>query len=168
MMDDILDIVFTLIALAGKYWFVILGYIVYRMLGLEKKKGEKDKRKRRALPPLTPVENGGQPGRMTVGQKPNEPEVMYAEGDSEAEEPNREWEPIPQASVTRVTPSEPSEAGAIVPIFQDAAPIQTHVSTEPQRVVTREQVRDGMKWAIILSPPRSKAPFRQAHAGKRR
>jgi hypothetical protein len=173
-MDSLLDLLFGLLALAGKYWFVVLGYAVYRLLGLDKKKNEKGS-KRTMVPPLTPTSSGGQSGRMTVGPKPAaaEPHVYQPEstqGDAVPEEEKEEWKPIPKASLTDVEENgSPSlQPGALIPVFQDAAPIATHVPVEPVKHVSKEKVREGMKWSIILSQPRSKAPYQLCQGYKSR
>lgn len=164
-MDSLLDLLFGLLALAGKYWFLVLGYLVYRMLGLDKKKNEKEEKQKR-MPPLTPTVNGGQPKRMTVGQKPEtaEPQVVLTEPPPPPEDSGEgvaDWRPIPQASLTYVEENNAdTQRGGFVPSFRDAAPMKTQVPVEPAHVIPKDKVRDGMKWAIILSQPRSKAPYR--------
>lgn len=154
-MEDLLDLVFFLIDLFGEYWFVILGYFVYKVLGIDK-----DKKKRKSPPPLTPVNPDMMPGRMTAEKAPAPPMVMETTP-MQSREREPEWQPIPPAEITRVEGDEAvrEPSGAFVPVYQDAAPLETHVPTEPVHHVSRQTLREGMKWSIILSPPRSRAPY---------
>lgn len=183
-MDSLLDLLFGLLALAGKFWFLILGYVVVRMLGLDKKKKGQNGRQSK-MPPLTPTTGGGQPRRMTVGQRPDaipsrpipaepappqpeqwrEPEE-WAEG-SEGAEGAPNWKPIPQAPLTYVEDSDADVQRNVVPSLRDAAPLQTHVTVEPPSAIPKEKLREGMKWAIILSEPRSKTPYRPVQRYKK-
>lgn len=164
-MDGLLDLFFALLALAGKYWFVVLGYVIYRMLGLDKKKSAKEA-KRSQLPPLTPTTSGGENRRVTVGQRPaasqqQDAQPMPDETGETLENRDYEWKPIPKATLTHVEQGESATPpGILVPIYQDAAPIETHVPVEPQHAVAKEKLREGMKWAIIFSEPRSRSPYR--------
>ncbi|MET3290107.1 UNVERIFIED_CONTAM: hypothetical protein ABID98_002677 [Brevibacillus sp. OAP136] len=102
-MDGLLDLFFALLALAGKYWFVVLGYVIYRMLGLDKKKSAKEA-KRSQLPPLTPTTSGGENRRVTVGQRPaasqqQDAQPMPDETGETLENRDYEWKPIPKSDL---------------------------------------------------------------------
>ncbi|MGO0060522.1 hypothetical protein ACTID9_10980 [Brevibacillus fluminis] len=166
-MDSLLDLIFGLLALAGKFWFLILGYVVVRMLGLDKKKKGQSR-----IPPLTPTTDGGQSGRMTVGQRPDTipSQPLPAKTTPQPEEwteGEADWKPIPQAPLTYVEDSGADMQRHVVPSLRDAAPLQTHVTVEPPSAIPKEKLREGMKWAIILSEPRSKAPYRPVQRYKK-
>jgi len=60
-MDDLFDLLYDLfgwvLPLIGKFWFLILGYLGYKLFGQAAKKAAQDQKRRT----LTPVESGGFP-----------------------------------------------------------------------------------------------------------
>ncbi|RNB57613.1 hypothetical protein EDM57_09870 [Brevibacillus gelatini] len=155
-MDELIELLFDLfgwvLPLIGKYWFIILGYIGYKLLGL----GGKGKRMAQGKPnrPLTPVETPWveepavtqerQTVRASAKYEPIEPDTESMEGVGV----EQEWafpEPARASNGSTIRVS----AAAAEPAPQRAKP----------RSVNTADPREGMKWALIFGAPRSKAPY---------
>ncbi|GEB31942.1 MULTISPECIES: hypothetical protein [Brevibacillus] len=156
LFDLFLDLIDWILPLLGKFWFVILGYIGYKLLGKEKAKG---KRMSQGLPnkPLTPVDTpwtaepapDAQQERKTVRATAKyEPLESRAES-MEGVGVEQEWafsEPVRASTGSTIRTSsatrQMSAAQRVKP--QSAAPLDP---------------REGMKWALIFGEPRSKASY---------
>lgn len=158
-MDDliflILDLVADLLAwawpLVGKFWFLIVGYILFKFFGKQGKKWVEEQSKRPAAPAapqqMQPADEsqGRKRVRASAKYEPIAPEELAYEGairESAAaqkdgfEDGRGRWS-------TR-------DDRAAVPSPQQAAPL-----VDP---------REGMKWALIFGQPRSKSPYRPPYA----
>jgi hypothetical protein len=159
-MDAIIELILELLGWAlpilGKFWFIIVGYLGYKLLGKTSKKMAQGKPKRR----LTPVENGGYP----VPVQPQEPKTVRA---------SSKYEPIEPESMEGIGVeqewafSEPSRSSIERPLHsrEDARSSERPESME--HPLEGFDPREGMKWAIIFGEPRAKAPFAPPSARKR-
>ncbi|MEJ8548015.1 hypothetical protein [Brevibacillus borstelensis] len=163
-MDDLIDLLFDLlgwaIPLIGKFWFVILGYLGYKLFGL---KGDKKRQQKPSpRPVLTPVESGGWPlepeqeERRTVTRLDSQPEAapviessMQTEGWSESDRLKSQLETAAEAE----RPLRAKESAG--------AP---SVTREEEKRETLDP-REGMKWAMIYGPPRARTPHLPVRRG---
>lgn len=143
-MDTLIELA---IALVVKFWPIILAFFGVKMLG-QMKGAAKKKPSVRRPPILTPVHGGGieppRPGRAIVERERGEEweEETLATQDSRGYAES--MQPV------RPDPPAPTYAASAVAVRQtEAAPAQSEMS-----------VREGMKWALIFSPPRAKDPYR--------
>lgn len=151
-MDDLFDLLFDLfgwvLPLIGKFWFLILGYLGYKLFGQAAKKAAQDQKRRT----LTPVESGGFPSpsqkveRKTVRASSRYEPVQVEQRDDEGWDRPYEPEAAPErASLDGMDQTYskgfPDRPGA------EAKPA---IDLDP---------REGMKWALIFGEPRSKRPY---------
>ncbi|MFM1651509.1 hypothetical protein ACI7RC_05355 [Brevibacillus sp. B_LB10_24] len=168
LIDFILSLISIVFALIGKFWpllLVLLGYTVF---------GGKQKRQRQRQHPrrvLTPVEGGGRPAPVpTVTVPPVEEKKLWAEAEGTGTEGDPDWTAPPPAP-TPVTTLEPAEGSSYyLPEVQprteyqqaevkaDLAPLGT-LPGENSEQLAAARAREGMKWALIFSPPRAKMPY---------
>jgi hypothetical protein len=137
-MDDLLEMLFHLI---GKFWPVLLAYLAYQAFR-NRKEGEKHVKGGR--PVLTPVHGGGFP-RPHAGQRKEGKRLVprdTAPDTSAAEAPA----PYPQEEQFMATPAEPQPAAE-----SGKASLENGEGFHASR--------EGMKWALIFSPPRAKMPY---------
>lgn len=141
-MDQLSDLIGLILALVGKFWFVIIGYIGYKLLGVLGKLGQQTAKPRRHV--LTPVQGGGysRPAEDNVGQE-------FAEYGEVTRTTN-------EASSVRI-----SDGVASVRPDMRQAKTRTEVDLVPDEEDwnATSEAMEGMKWALIFSPPRAKAPY---------
>jgi hypothetical protein len=148
-MDDLLfallDLAFDLI---GEFWPVILAYLGYKLfggLGKRMSQGQpegKPVRRMSAGPDLTPVEGGGFPSRV---ERKAEPVEALKQELPVSQDGDRH---LYTDAVSAVLPSDE----AVDHFSQPAAEVDAPVGIP--------NPREGLKWALIFSPPRAKAPYR--------
>ncbi len=134
-MEELLELAILLVV---KFWPVILAFLGFKAIG--KVRRDAQKRPGAQRPVLTPVHGGGfpkpEPGRVIVSRKEEEREeqVMFPYEDKSLSEQ---------------------------PAFQEMKPIMTHTAKKPANVNRANAFteREGMKWALIFSPPRAKMPY---------
>ncbi|MED1946398.1 MULTISPECIES: hypothetical protein [Brevibacillus] len=148
---DLLDLVEWIIPLIGKFWFVILGYLGYKVLG---KTGKKKMSQGKKMPPLTPA---------TTSDIPME----TSEYGRETVRASSKYEPLQQESMEGVGVEQ--EWAFSSPARASTGPTITVKQSESMKVADSDRAktltskhgnpRDGMKWALIFGEPRSKAPY---------
>jgi hypothetical protein len=153
-MDDLLfallDLAFDMI---GKFWPVILAYLGYKLFGglgkrmSEGKAGSKPVRRMSAGPVLTPVEGGGFPRHVETVQ----PDPLRV--------PMRE-QPVSQAAEDL-----PSAETAFAKLPAEDSSAQPLAAAETNSPALAPDPREGLKWAMIFSPPRAKSPLRGPGCG---
>lgn len=166
-MDDLLDLIFDLfgwiLPLIGKFWFVILAFLGYKIFGKGGKKVSQGKPTRT----LTPVND---PEGFPVSPPP--PKISK---ERKAVRASAKYEPIQPESMEGVGVeqewafAEPSRASR-GPSLKVSDPSRT-VPAEPQQAVSHPlhvDPREGMKWALIFGEPRSKAPYAPPASRKRK
>ncbi len=143
-MDELLfELLELAIVLIGKFWFVILGYLGYKVLGNLRRwtgKGVSEGKPRSIV--LTPVEGGGFPRSYESDRPQDDIERI------DMVEPPMQIDPYAAAL------TEQPEIQGSLESEQDAAQQTNGPGLDP---------REGMKWAIIYGPPRAKAPYAPAH-----
>ncbi|MCG5251102.1 hypothetical protein [Brevibacillus agri] len=160
-MDDLLDLLFDLfgwlLPLIGKYWFIILGYIGYKLLGLGGKGNGKGKKMSQGRPnrPLTPVETpwARQEPAVTEERKTVRASAKYEPMDRDTE--SMEGVGVEQEWAF----SEPVRASTGSTIRLTAAAAQSAPQRAKPQPASTVDPREGMKWALIFGEPRSKAPY---------
>ncbi|KKX55945.1 hypothetical protein [Brevibacillus borstelensis] len=155
-MDDLLELLFDLlgwaIPLIGKFWFVILGYLGYKLLGL--KGNKKPNQKPAPRPVLTPADGGGWPWeqeqeeRRTVTSLEPRPEAAPAMESNVQTEGWQESEHLVtlETAVEAERPLERKESASAPAVSREE---EQHDTFDP---------REGMKWAMIYGPPRARTP----------
>lgn len=151
-MDDLFDLLFDLfgwvLPLIGKFWFLILGYLGYKLFGQAAKKAAQDQKRRT----LTPVESGGYP---TPPQKVERKSVRASS----------RYEPVQVEQRDNEGWDRPYEPEAVPERGSLEGMDRTPVSGLPDRPETETtpaidlDPREGMKWALIFGEPRSKRPY---------
>ena len=165
-MDDLLDLVFDLIGwvlpLIGKFWFVILAYLGYKIFG---KTGKK-------------MTQGKMPRTLTPVNDPTSFEVTRPSEDAEVRKPVRasaKYEPIEPGSMEGVGVeqewafTEPTRAST-GPSLRVGSVSEPMVLSEAKRTESSPldvDPREGMKWALIFGEPRSKVPYVSPASRKR-
>jgi len=165
-MEDLLDLIFDLfgwiLPLIGKFWFVILAYLGYKIFGKGGKKVSQGKLPRTLTPVHAP---DGFPA-------PSPPEISK---ERKVVRASAKYEPIQPVSMEGVGVeqewafAEPSRA-LNGPSLRVSDPSRT-VPAERQQAVSHPlhvDPREGMKWALIFGEPRSKAPYAPPDSRKRR
>jgi hypothetical protein len=147
-MDDLLfhllDLAFGLI---GNFWPVILAYLGYKLFGGLGKKMSQGQPKRKPVrrmaagPVLTPVEGGGYPRRV--------------EREAETVEVSKREQPVSQVDERRLYTEAVS---ADLPVHE--AVDHSRPAPDENSLMDVPDPREGLKWALIFSPPRAKAPYR--------
>lgn len=147
-MEELLELAIFLVV---KFWPVILAFLGFKAIGKVMQEAKKKPVARR--PVLTPVHGGGfpmpQPGRAIVTRKEEEREEqdLFPYEDRENEERERErW----LDSSVAVQPSFQANTSAVTKRSEQAS---------NQKRVDAFTEREGMKWALIFSPPRAKMPY---------
>ncbi|NGQ94118.1 hypothetical protein G3578_02885 [Brevibacillus sp. SYP-B805] len=137
-MDDLLEFLFHLI---GKFWPALLAYLAYQAFRTRR---EGEKRAKGQRPVLTPVHGGGFP-RPHVGQR--EEGERLAPPDTPAD-----------ASAVEERDATPQEEMLVaVSLAPPTAAASDRTSVEKGEGI--HTPREGMKWALIFSPPRAKMPY---------
>lgn len=160
-METLADLIRVLFSLVGDFWFVFLFYLVAKLFGAMRQKGTSQRSPRRtaipAGPVLTPVAGGGtwpsQAGR-SMKQEKAAPERMSAHEGGAADD---------QSSVPLVTLDYLSAADT--PPVSDSG-LGMAIGAEPSATsrlssLPAPDAREGMKWALIFSPPRAKQPYKR-------
>ncbi|MGN7468607.1 hypothetical protein [Brevibacillus sp. SAFN-007a] len=158
-MDDLLDLLVDLfgwlLPLIGKFWFLILGYLGYKLLGLGGKGTGKKMSQGRPNRPLTPVETpwARQAPAVSEERKTVRASARYEPVEREAESMEgvgveQEWA-FPQ-------PARASSGSTIRVAAAAAQPTPQQAKPQPGRMA---DPREGMKWALIFGEPRSKTPY---------
>ncbi|WP_134686913.1 hypothetical protein [Brevibacillus migulae] len=136
-MEELIELA---IALIVKFWPVILAFLGFKALG--RLKGDARNKTSTRRPVLTPVHGGGipqpQPGDVMRSERE---ETVLPQSDAFSYEETREESAV-QAQVWEPTPEAPIETPSV------------------QRSAKEIAAREGMKWAMIFSPPRAKMPYR--------
>lgn len=161
-MDDLLDLIFDLfgwiLPLIGKFWFVILAYLGYKIFGKGGKKVSQGKLPRTLTPVHDPDNTPVSPpperraARASAKYEPIQPESMEGVG------VEQEW-----------AFAEPSRASN-GPSLRLGNAAQT-MTAEPKQATSHPlnvDPREGMKWALIFGEPRSKAPYAPPASRKRK
>lgn len=165
-MDDLLDLIFDLfgwiLPLIGKFWFVILAYLGYKIFGKGGKKVSQGKLPRTLTPvndpesfPVSPppeISPERKAVRASAKYEPIRPESMEGVGVEQEwafAEPHRasNGPSLRLGNTAQTVPAEPKQA-----------------ASHPLNVDPRE----GMKWALIFGEPRSKAPYAPPASRKRK
>lgn len=159
-MDAIIELILELLGWAlpflGKFWFIIAGYLAYKLLGKRSKKMAQGKPQRK----LAPVENRGFP----VPAQPQEPKTVRA---------TSKYEPIEPVSMEGIGVeqewafSEPLRASVERPLHSGEDARSSDRPESMEHPLGGFDPREGMKWAIIFGEPRAKAPFAPPSARKR-
>ncbi|MGG1658742.1 hypothetical protein [Brevibacillus sp. NRS-1366] len=164
-MEDLLDLVFDLfgwvLPLIGKFWFVILAYLGYKVFGKGGKKMTQGKLPRTLTPvsdpkrfPVSPPSEVAQERkavRASVKYEPIQPESMEGVG------VEQEWAFAEPTRASNGPSLRVGNTGHTLPSESKQAALQ------PLKVDPRE----GMKWALIFGEPRSKAPYASPASRKR-
>jgi hypothetical protein len=146
------ELLFQLLELAilliGKFWFVILGFFGYKLLGrLGRRAGKGLSQGQPRTVVLTPVEGGGFPLRKEHPESVEDIQRLEsAVVQGKAEGSFFEGEQLPN------------------PVPPDA-PIETATTQTDEPVF---DPREGMKWAIIYGPPRAKEPHAPPFLARRK
>lgn len=154
LLDLVGDVLSWLWPLIGKFWFLIVGYIGYKIFGQAAKKAGQEQKRRT----LTPVESGGFP----TPQKTKERKAVRASSKYEPvpadsrEQVGMEYERLDRPSeVEQRMTSERKESGRSM---EEAPNSKSAIQLDP---------REGMKWALIFGEPRSKAPYASPNTRRR-
>lgn len=154
IMELILDLVFDVLGwvlpLLGKFWFLILAFLGYRLFGTGKKQMTEGKPHRR----LTPVESGGFPAPAPSEERKT---VRASTKYEPVEEPYESLEGVGVEQEWAF--SETLRQGDLRSVHVDEPPRQPERQEEQASPLKVVDPREGMKWAIIFGQPRSKAPY---------
>lgn len=159
-LDLVADLLGVVLPLIGKFWFLILGYLAYKLFGRQGKKWVEEQPKRT----LTPVETGGFPPL----EQPQERKKARASSTYEPIAPDevsaarakQEW-----AAAKAVSPSSPNMRSGETQ-GTAAAPFSSSVDAKPDAKPLIDP-REGMKWALIFGQPRSKSPYVPPYARRK-
>ncbi|HZG16251.1 MAG TPA: hypothetical protein VE710_14715 [Candidatus Bathyarchaeia archaeon] len=145
-MEELIELAIVLVV---KFWPVILAFLGFKAIG--KLKGDAKNKAGSRRPVLTPVHGGGmsqpRPGNVISPTKEETIEPKYAETHSLVD--LREDSSAPD-HVLEASLEEPIETASV------------------QRNVPVISAREGMKWALIFSPPRAKMPYAPHEYQKKR
>lgn len=154
LLDLVGDLLGWLWPLIGKFWFLIVGYIGYKIFGQAAKKAGQDQKRRT----LTPVESGGFPTPQTTKER----KVVRASSKYEPvqadsrEQVGMEYEGLDRPyEVEQRKSSEREDSGLLME------------ETPNSKSAIRLDPREGMKWALIFGEPRSKAPYASPNTRRR-
>lgn len=150
LLDLVSDLLGWLLPLIGKFWFLILGYLGYKIFGQAAKKAAQDQKRRT----LTPVESGGYPTppqkveRKTIRASSRYEPVQVQQHDDEG------WDHPPEreAEFDRGSLEGMDRERTRVKVLPDVP------KAEPKPAIDLDP-REGMKWALIFGEPRSKRPY---------
>lgn len=161
-MDDLIFLVLDLVGellswlwpLIGKFWFLIVGYIGYKLFGQAAKKTGQEQRRRT----LTPVESRGFP----TPQPATEGKSVRA---------SSKYEPVltePQEifGMDQDRPDRRNEAEQRKFTEQEYSG-QPMLDVPGSKPAIQLDPREGMKWALIFGEPRSKAPYASPNTRRR-
>jgi len=142
-MEAIYDVLELAILLLGKFWFVIAAYLGYKLLGNRGKKSAKGV-------------SQGQPRA-----------VVRTIGHSGAQA----QEPVTLSAAVHERQTEPVEDGqsAFLPAWESSSTAENAPDSAASH--SNEPLgdpREGMKWALIFGPPRSKNPHASSFPARRR
>ncbi|MFY0545092.1 hypothetical protein [Brevibacillus sp. H7] len=153
-MENLLfDLLEVAIVLIGKFWFVILGYIGYKLFGgLGKRAGKGVSQGKPRQVVLTPVEGGGFP-RWEQRSKPEEVSERMDSNEAKAA-----WTETEDGNLNA---AEPSTRGEF--LVSDPDPEEKKDALDLDL-----DPREGLKWAIIYGPPRAKAPYAPSYLSRKR
>jgi hypothetical protein len=176
LLEFIFDFIEILIVLLWKFWYIVLAYLGYKLFGLGKhgqRRGTRQAAPRRDV--LTPVQGGGIPRRadvQPVTEQPKQPEPDdFGEATWTASPDVYAAEAKEIAGAAETPFAEGKAADARLDAGTDhAAPARLAAETKPQaaREIDDSDARQGMKWALIFSPPRAKEPYAPPYLAARR
>ncbi len=159
-MDLLEGLIGLALALLGKYWYIVLGVILFKLFGRGKQQQQKH-----TPPPLTPVERPEAPAYEEEGRSYGE-----YEWEPEPTSPKRELTEVEAELLARESQNQQDEA---VPVFtlaeERSEPPAERVEAvakpeQPQLELPPNPAREGMKWAMIFAQPRAKAPYTPPYA----
>ncbi|MCK9906123.1 hypothetical protein MXD63_39800, partial [Frankia sp. Cpl3] len=140
---------------------VILAFLGYVLFGKSK---HEQKRKRPSFPPiLTPTHDGGFP---TLQTRPVKSQVEERDNQDFGEATwtaSFEEQEVAESSIAeaeRVTATEQAKADRHLEAAEKALFVPTERTPESPHV----EAREGMKWAMIFSPPRAKDPYKAPYS----
>jgi hypothetical protein len=152
LLDLAAELLGWLLPLIGKYWFLILGYIGYKVFGKAAKKAEQKQKT------LTPAESGGFP----TPPKTTERKAVRA---SSKHEPVYDYS-LEDADVERERPYRYTEADERE-VHERLKRGSTSQEVPNSKPAINLDPREGMKWALIFGEPRSKAPYSSPNTRRR-
>lgn len=159
--DILIEFLDVILLLLAKFWYVIIGFLGYLLLGKSK---DPKKRRQPAFPPvLTPTHDGGFPPPNQASPEAKQELEMDQRDFGEAT-----WTASPQDGEKEenqpfIMAAEPlgsieQEKGGVRTVPQSG--IKDPASVESKQVQQPIDAREGMKWALIFSPPRAKDPYK--------
>ncbi|WP_147512804.1 hypothetical protein [Brevibacillus massiliensis] len=168
LLDLILSLTSIVFALIGKFWPLLLVLLGYTVFG-GKPKGQRQRQHPRRV--LTPVEGGGRAAPVpTVTIPPVVEKKQWAEAEGTGTEGDPDWTAPPLAPAPESTAELADGSSYYLPEVQprteyqqaevktDLAPLAT-LPDEKSEQLAAARAREGMKWALIFSPPRAKMPY---------
>ncbi len=167
LFNMLLDLIGLAIVLVSKFWVFILFLLGYLLFGGGRRSRPSSAPRRNVL---TPVSGGGIPrlGRTAVPMAEGESSWQHNTPISRLPEPKSPVEPADSPMSYALD----GEAASFAPTtIGDASDFLPDVKTTPDAPANkpntdydgRWNAREGMKWALIFSPPRAKDPFTPPH-----
>jgi len=136
-MEELIELAIVLVI---KFWPVILAFLGFKALG--KLKGNAKNKTGTRPPILTPVHGGGMP-------HPQPGNVISTKREESIQPMSSDTHSLGELREESSSPEQAWEASAKEPIDTPTV----------QRSGTDISAREGMKWALIFSPPRAKMPY---------
>jgi len=136
-MEELIELAIVLVV---KFWPVILAFLGFKALG--KFKGNAKNKTATRRPILTPVHGGGMP-------HPQPGNVISTKREETIQPMSSDTPILEGLGGESLTPEQIWEASAKEPIDTPTV----------QRSGKEISAREGMKWALIFSPPRAKMPY---------
>jgi len=155
-----MDLIRLLFSLIGDFWFVFIIYLFAKLFGAVRQKGTQQRTRQQAIPArpvLTPVAGGGtwQPktGTSMVREAKESTRMSAHEGESEREQPSPVFAVTESIAATAAAPA--VDTGLRKAIGAESVAASRFSSAAVP------DAREGMKWAMIFSPPRAKLPYKR-------